>query len=69
MLDAKEEKILVNNGKVGQSRDVSWKVFYYAMALNNVVLFNTEAMLIVFLLTRFVNGFCRECPIELSDYG
>jgi len=39
------------------------------MALNNVVLFNTEAMLIVLLLTRFVNGFRRECPIELSDYG
>ena len=69
MSDAKEEKIFVKNGKVGLSRDVNWKVFAYAMALNNVVLFNTEAMLIVFLLTRFVNGFRRECPIELSDYG
>ena len=69
MSDAKEEKIFVKNGKVGLSRDVNWKVFYYAMALNNVVLFNTEALLIVLFLSRFVNGFRGECPIELSDYG
>ena len=69
MSDAKEEKILVNNGKVGLSRDVNWKVFYYAMALNNVVLFNTEASLIVLFLLRFVNRCRSHCLIELSDYG
>ena len=29
---------LMKYGKVGLSRDVNWKVFYYAMALNNAVL-------------------------------
>ena len=69
MSDAKEEKILVNNGKVGLSRDVNWKLFYYAMALNTVVLFNTEASLIVLFLLRFVNRCRSHCLIELSDYG
>ena len=62
-------KIFVKNGKVGLSRDVNWKVFYYAMALNNVVLFNTEALLIVLFLSRFVNGFSPLSVVEISDYG
>jgi len=69
MSDAKEEKMLVNNGKVGLRGDVNWKAFYDAMALYSIVRFNFKAMLIVLLLTRFVNGFRRKCPIELSDYG
>ena len=63
------DAIFVKNGKVGLSRDVNWKVFYYAMALNNVVLFNIEALLTVLFLPRFLNGFRGECPNELSDYG
>ena len=69
MSDAKEEKMLVNNGKVGLRGEVILKAFYDAMALYSIVHFNFKAMLIVLLLTRFVNGFLRKCPIELSDYG
>ena len=61
--------MLVNNGKVGLRGEVIWKAFYDAMALYSIVHFNFKAMLIVLLLTRFVNGFRRKCPIELSDYG
>ena len=71
MFNVKEEKILVNNGKVELSRDVNLKAFNYAMALNNVVLFNAKAMLIVLLLQkeRFVSRFRPDCPVQLSDYG
>merc|ERR1719474_1495282 len=69
MLDAKEEKILVNNGKVGLKGDVNWMVFHAAMELNIIVLFNIKEMLVVFSLSRFVNGFRLDCRIELSDYG
>ena len=69
MLDAKEEKILVNNGKVKLRGDVNWMVFYAAMELYAIVLFNAKEMLVAFSLSRFVNGFRRDCPIELSDYG
>ena len=69
MMDPKEVKMLVNNGKVGLRGDVNWKAFYDAMALSSIVRFDFKAVLIVLLLTRFVNGFRRKCPIELSDYG
>ena len=69
MLDAKEEKILVNNGKVKLRGDVNWMVFYVTMELYAIVLFNAKEMLVAFSLSRFVNGFRRDCPIELSDHG
>ena len=69
MLDAREEKILVNNGKVKLRGDVNWMVFYAAMELNIIVISNFKEMLVAFSLSRFVNGFRRDCPIELSDYG
>ena len=69
MLDAKEEKILVNNGKVGLRGDVNWMVFYAAMELNIIVISNFKEMLVAFSLSRFVNGFRLDCRIELSDYG
>ena len=69
MLDVEEVEILVNDDKVRLRGNVNWKAFYDAMALNNIVLFNTEALLIVMFLLRFENEFRRKCPIELSDYG
>jgi len=69
MLDAKEEKTLVNTGKVKLRGEVNWMVFYAAMELYAIVLFNAKEMLVAFSLSRFVNGFRRDCPIELSDYG
>ena len=71
MFNVKEEKILVNNGKVELSCNVNLKAFNYAMALNDVVLFNAKAMLIVLLLQkeRFVSRFRPDCPVQLSDYG
>ena len=69
MLDVEVVAILVNDDKVGLRGDVNWKAFYDAMALSSIVRFDFKAVLIVLLLTRFVNGFRRECPIELSDYG
>ena len=68
-MDAKEEKILVNNGEVGLRGDVNWMVFYVTMELYAIVLYNAKEMLVAFSLSRFVNGFRRDCPIELSDYG
>ena len=69
MLDVEEVEILVNDDKVRLRGNVNWKAFYDAMALNNIVPFNTEALLIVMFLLRFENEFRRKCPIELSDYG
>ena len=69
MLDVEDVVILANIDKVRLRGNINWRAFYYATALNNVMLFNTEALLIVLFLSRFVNGFREECPIELSDYG
>ena len=49
--------------------NVNWMVFYVAMELYAIMLFNAKEMLVAFSLSRFVNGFRRDCPIELSDYG
>jgi len=69
MLDVEEVAILVNDDKVRLRGNVNWKAFYDAMTLYSIVRFNVKAILIVLLLSRFVNGFRRKCPIELSDYG
>ena len=69
MLDVEEVAILVKDDKVGLKGDVNWKAFYDAMALSGIVHFDFKALLIVLFLLRFVNGFRRKCPIELSDYG
>merc|ERR1719357_1537735 len=69
MLDVEEVTILVNDDKVRLRGNVNWKVFHDIMTLYTIVLFNVKAILNVLFLSRFVNGFCRKCPIELSDYG
>ena len=69
MLDVEEVEILVNDDKVRLRGNVNWKAFYDAMALSSIVRFDFKAVLFVLLLTRFVNGFRRKCPIELSDFG
>ena len=69
MLDVEEVAILVNDDKVRLRGNVNWKAFYDAMTLYSIVRFNVKTILIVLFLSRFVSGFCRKCPIELSDYG
>ena len=52
--------------KVARSGGVKAMMFFYA--LFNLVLYTSDA-LVALCMARFVNGFRRECPIELSDYG
>ena len=51
----------VNNGKVGLHLFMK-EVWSSGGATE-------KALLIVMFLLRFVNGFRRKCPIDLSDYG
>jgi len=69
MLDVEEVTILVNDDKVRLRGNVNLKALYDAMTLYSIVRFNVKAIVIVLFLSRFVNGFRRKCPIELSDYG
>ena len=61
MLDVEEVVNLVNIDKVGLQLSVK-EVRSSSGAIE-------KALLIVLFLLRFVNGFRRKCPIELSDYG
>ena len=61
MLDVEEVVNLVNIDKVGLQLSVK-EVRSSSAAIE-------KALLIVLFLLRFVNGFRRKCPIELSDYG
>jgi len=66
MLDVEEVANLMNDDKVARSGDVKAMMFVYA--LYNWMLYTSDA-LVALCMARFVNGFRRECPIELSDYG
>ena len=61
--------ILANIDKVRLRGNINWRAFCDAMTLYSIVCFNVKAILIVVFLSRFVHGFRRKCPIELSDYG
>jgi len=61
MLDVEEVVNLVNIDKVGLQLSVK-EVRSSSGAIE-------KALLIVLFLLRFVNGFRRQCPIELSDNG
>ena len=61
MLDVEEVVNLVNIDKVGLQLSVK-EVRSSSGAIE-------KALLIVLFLLRFVNGFRRKCPIDLSDYG
>ena len=56
----------MNNDKVARSGNVKAMMFFYA--LYNLMLYTSDA-LVALCMARFVNGFRRECPVELSDYG
>ena len=66
LLDVEEVTNLMNNDKVARSGDVKAMMFVYA--LYNWMLYTSDA-LVALCMARFVNGFRRECIIELSDYG
>jgi len=66
MLDVEEVANLMNDDKVARSGDVKAMMFVYA--LYNWMLYTSDA-LVALCMARFVNGFRRDCPIELSDYG
>ena len=66
MLDVEEVANLMNNDKVARTGGVKSMMFFYA--LYNLTLYTSDA-LVALCMARFVNGFRRECPIELSDYG
>ena len=66
MLDVEEVANLVNNDKVARTGGVKSMMFFYA--LYNMLLYTSDA-LVALCMARFVNGFRRECIIELSDYG
>jgi len=66
MLDVEEVANLMNDDKVARSGDVKAMMFVYA--LYNWMLYTSDA-LVALCMARFVNGFRRECIIELSDYG
>ena len=66
MLDVEEVANLMNDDKVARTGDVKAMMFVYA--LYNWMLYTSDA-LVALCMARFVNGFRRECPIELSDYG
>ena len=44
------------------------KAMMFVYALYNWMLYTSDA-LVALCMARFVNGFRRECIIELSDYG
>ena len=66
MLDVEEVAKLMNNDKVARTGGVESMMFFYA--LYNLTLYTSDA-LVALCMARFVNGFRRECPIDLSDYG
>ena len=66
MLDVEEVANLVNNDKVARTGGEKSMMFFYA--LYSLTLYTSDA-LVALCMARFVNGFRRECPIELSDYG
>ena len=66
MLDVEEVANLMNDDKVAGSGDMKAMMLFYA--LYNWMLYTSDA-LVALCMARFVNGFRRECPIDLSDYG
>ena len=56
----------VNDDKVAGSGDVKAMMLFYALC--NWMFYTSDA-LVALCMARFVNGFRRECPIDLSDYG
>ena len=66
MLNVEEVTNLLNDDKVAGSGDVKAIMLFYALCN---WMFHTSDALVALCMARFVNGFRRECPIELSDYG
>ena len=54
----------MNNDKVARTGGVKAMMFFYA--LYNLLLYTSD-VLVALCMARFVNGFRRECPTELSD--
>ena len=70
LLDAKDQKEMLNVDEVTILVNIIVKVgprlFMKEVWSSGVA---TEKELLIVMLLRFENGFCCNCPIELSDYG
>ena len=70
LLDAKDQKEMLNVEEVTILVNIIVKVgprlFMKEVWSSGVA---TEKELLIVMLLRFENGFCCNCPIELSDYG